>query len=655
MKEISRILTLAAAMILALSSLGMAEYGEAPMLTELVDEGELPPVEDRLPDEPLVIEPYHSIGEYGGTWYSHTTDDEWNHTLMKMYGHSPVRWVDDGLDIAPNWVQDWESNEDATVWTLHVREGIRWSDGEPFTGHDFMFWWEDFALDEEHSDPIPDMLVARDEPAEITLLDDYTIQIEYAGPAPLLPERMAMWVNTGPGERYIAPKHYLSQYHPEYTDEYDDYETLEERMEWWLFPGAPTITEWVPVEHELAERLVLERNPYFYAVDTEGNQLPYIDRKVVTFAEDIEVLKLRLMDGESDFNLRPYLALTDMAMMVDNQEAGGYEIKHWDSGSGTGPMYYPNWNHPDEEKREVYRTPEFLRALSVAMDRERMQSMLYFGEGRKTTGTFSPKAVEYTRHPDGEEIYEQWEQSYVEHDPEQAAEWLDEIGVVDQTGDGWRDLPSGESLTLRIDYDAEADPVYIQTNEMVQSDWQDIGLRTELNPMDGAQLGLMTETAEFDIHDSWEVGDGPNHWVFPQWMVPIDLSRWAPLYGSWYQQVQAGTAHEEADEDPRDRTPPRKEPDPEGPIAQLHEIYDEGRVEADEAVRDDLVMDMVNIHMEYGPFFIGTVSDIPRILIHSEDMRNVPESDELGQGGFVNPWIVPYPAITRPAQFWLDQ
>lgn len=649
-----RWLSLAFVLVLfvAFSAAGLAQWNEAPMLAEKVAAGALPPVEERIPANPVVIEPFEEIGRYGGTWFFNTVDGtNWNHVRMKMYGFSPVRWVQDGLGIDGNWVERWESNEDATSWTLYVREGIRWSDGEPFSAADFMFWWEDMVLNPEMSDPVPDMLAVAGRPAEITAPDAYTIQIDFAAPSPLLPERLAMWVNSGLGERYVVARHYMEQFHPDYSD-YEDFEIFEEKMEWWTNPEAPVITAWMPVEHAITERLVLERNPYYYVVDSAGNQLPYIDRFVATFAEDIEVIKLRLMAGESTFNVRPYLALTDLTMMIDNQEAGGYEIKYWDSGSGTGPMFYTNWNYPEEEKREIYRTPQFRRALSVALDRVRMQNMLFFGLGLRTTGTFSPKAVEFHRHPEGQELYQRWEQDYVEHDAEQAKAWLDEIGVVDQNGDGWRQLPSGAPLTLRIDYNAQADPVYIQVNELAKVDWEAVGLRTELNPMDGSALTILDQTATFDIRDSWEVGDGPNHLVFPQWVVPIDLSRWAPLYGSWYQQVQAGTAGTQLDREPRDRTPPREEPAADDPVARLQELYDVARLIADEENRDAVVREIIRIHVEEGPFFLGTVSNIPRIVIHDKNLGNVPEQEQLGLGGFVNPWIVPYPAITMPEQYF---
>ncbi len=629
-------------------------YNEAPMLKEQVQSGLLPPVEERLPENPLVITPLREVGKYGGTWVRWTTSRDWGYIRMLMYGHSPIRWVDDGLGIEPNWIESWEANDTATVWTMKIRKGTRWSDGHPLTTEDFMFWWNDMVLSLEMSDAVPDIFISGGETAKIVALDDYTLQITYKEAAPLLPERLCMWPNAGHGERMIVPAHYLKQFHPDYSDA-ENFEVFEEKMEWWFNPEAPVLSEWMPVEHQPARKLVLQRNPYYYAVDTAGNQLPYIDTIEVNYVEDDEVVKLKLLNGEADMQVRPYVAMSDLAMLKKGEDNGGYNVYLWDSGSGTGPIFYHNWNHPEPEKRDLYRTPEFRRALSLAINRGRMQKMLFFNLGEITTGTFSPKAVEFHRTEEGKDLYKEWRDMYVEYAPDRAKQMLDSIGVVDKDNDGWRDLPSGKPLLVRIDRDANANKTDVQANEMVKADWEAIGIRTILNPIDGSALGIMDQTASFDIRDSWELGDGPNHLVFPQWVVPIDLSRWAPLNGAWYS-VQ-GTAKEtmELDKAPRDRTPPREAPEEGGPVDRLQKIYDIAKIEPDEAKRDELVQEMIRIHIEDGPFFIGTIADYPRAVIVNKKMRNVPDGKDLALGGFVNPWIMVYPAITNPAQYWFDE
>ncbi len=640
-------------LVLMFSALSLA-YNEAPMLQEKVAAGLLPPVEQRLPENSLVIEPLDGIGQYGGTWHRVTDSRDWSYIRLAMYGGSPVRWIDDAQGIAPNWVETWEPNADRTQWILRLRKGIKWSDGDPMDAQDFMFWWKDMVLNQNMSDPVPNMFISGGTTAVITAPDDYTIKIDFAAPSPLLAESLAIWVNIGMGDRMIVPSHYLQQFHPDYSN-YKDFEVFEEKMEWWFNPECPVITEWMPVEYQTAQKLVLERNPYYYAVDTAGNQLPYIDRIEVAYAENFEVIKLKLLNGESDMQVRPYLDLTDLSMLTKGAPSGNYRVMFWDSGSGTGPMFLLNMNHEDSARRELYKQPEFRRALSLAINRQQLLKMLYFNMGEPTTGTMSPKAAEFHRSEEGQNLYEEWRDSYVSYEPERAKALLDAIGVVDQDGDGWRDMADGGKLTLRIDYAAGGGATYRQTDEMAKSSWEAIGLRTILNPVDGSQLSVMETTATFDIRNSWEIGGVPNFILFPQFLVPVDGTRWAPLNGAWYSVQGTAKAETELGKTARDRTPPRERPEAGGVVERLQALYDQARVEPDEAERDRLALEFVRIHMEEGPFFIGTVGNYPRVVVVSNRMRNVPEREDLPLGGWVNPYIVPYPAITNPAQYWLAE
>ena len=628
-----------------------SKYSEAPMLAELVAAGELPPVDERVPEEPLVIEPYDRIGTYGGTWHRYDTSSQ--HVAISMYAHSIVHWVKDGLDMRGGLAKSWESNADKTEWTFYFREGTRWSNGDPFTVDDIIFWWEDMVLCEGHADTAPDWAIAAGEHMELEKIDDYTLKFKYAGPAPLLPDRLAMWANSVNVERVVAPSKYLKQFHPDYSD-YTDFELMEEMQDWRINPDCPVLNAWMPVEYEPAARLVMERNPYYYAVDTAGNQLPYFDRVDVTYVENLEVAMLKVINGEADISMRPckYAPLSDLATIRANEVEYGYTAHLWDGGSGTGSIFFPNHNHPDPGKQELYHTHEFLIALSYAINRPEIQTMIYFGTGELTTGTFSPKAVEYHRSEEGRKIYKEWRDLAVEYDPEKAKSLLDGIGVVDQDGDGWRDMPGGKELELRIDLDAETSRERSLCSELVAEDWKAVSLKTILNPIPGEAVTETKKNATFDIMDSWELGDGPNHLVYPQWMVPIGNERWAPLYGAWYSVI--GTAKEgtELDKDSRDRSPPREEPPAGSPVARLQELYDKAKVEPDDQKRDELVFEMIRIHMNDGPFFIGTVANTPTIQVFKNNVGNVPTKEQLGMGGFTNPWIMVYFGAIYPEQFF---
>lgn len=626
-------------------------YDEAPELKVKVEQGELPPVEERLPEEPLVLEPVHEIGKYGGTWNRLTTWNAFYGLRMSLYGFSLIRWTDDGLGKAPNLLTSWVPNEDKTTWDLHFRKGVKWSDGTPFTVDDFLFWWEDMALDEEHSQSVPNWAIVGGETMKTIKLDDYTLRLEFAAPAVLLPDQLATWPDGGTFEMRPAPKHYLSQFHPKYNKEYANYETMEEKQEWWNNPDCPVLTAWMPVELEPGEYLLLERNPYYYAVDPEGNQLPYIDQIRVEVVADKEVMKLKALRGETDMQVRPGFALSDVSMFKQNEDKFNYKLLMYDSGSGTGPCYILNHNNPDPVKADVYREPKFARALSHAINRAKIQKMVYYGQGILTTGTLSPKSPLYHTEK-GKEIYEEWRDLALEYSPEKAKQMLDEIGVVDQDGDGWRDLPNGKPLELRIDT-LSSKGTNLDVTEMVKTFWDAVGLKTEINPVDNSNFSVMTERGEFDIFQ-YGISEG-RPLLYPNALVPIDTEHFAPLYGTWNRLK--GTELEGADLDkaPRDRTPPREEPAKDSYYVKLYDLYKEAMITADDQTREELVYQIFELHLEHGPLFIGTVANVPRIGVVNSSMKNVPSRNELALGGYMDPWIMSYSAILNPPTFFFDE
>jgi peptide/nickel transport system substrate-binding protein len=625
-------------------------YNEAPELADMVAAGDLPPVDERLPGNPLVLAPLNEIGQYGGTvqtFYS------WEgHWAECMYGHSPLRWIDDGLDIAPGMCESWDTNADNSEWTLVFRRGLKWSDGEPVTVDDVLFWWNDMVLNGDHSDAPPDFgQSAAGTLVEFIKEDDYTLTLKYDTPAPLTAKRLAMWVNAGIGPRWIVPAHYVQQFHPEYNDEYADYEEFDLMAAHRTNPDCPTLNSWMVTRYEPSQRQVWERNPYYYAVDTEGNQLPYIDGIDAEFVEDSEVQKLKIMQGDIDWSHFHLATLADVGTLRDNEDAGNYEVRFWDSGSGTGQMYFWNHDHPDDALRELYRTPAFKQAMSLALDRARIKRVVYYDTGMRTTGTMSPKAIEFNFNAEAQALYQEARDAYVSFEPETAEAMLDEIGVVDATGDGWRDFPDGSPLEIVIDIQADAGDDAMRTMEIATENWNDIGLNIIINQMPPSEFGVSWEAGQLSIHTNWEVGDGPDHLLYPSWIVPNEPARWAPLCGN--RMVYKGTEREdsELDVDPWDRQPPRfasTERDLIGdPVWELQEVlYKEAIVEPDDMRRHELVWDMVRIHIEQ-TFFIGTVANYPRIIFVSKDMTNVPYREDLALGGFVNPWIIPYPAVTN--------
>ena len=637
---------------------GAEGTNEAPMLHEMVLAGELPPLEERIPVDPLVIEPFSEIGQYGGTWHRFDTSTDGNHLAMAMYGFSPVHWVLDGLNKRPGLAKGWDSNADKTEWTLTFREGTRWSDGDPFTVDDFLFWWNDMVLNADHPDVPPDYMISGGETAQVDKIDDYTLQFTFAAPSPLFLDRLAMWPNgmVPDGEKLFVPEHYARQFHPDYSDEYDTFEEMDEKIDWRVNPEAPVLNAWMPVSYEPGTRMVLERNPYYYAVDTAGNQLPYIDRIDMTVVEDLEVAKLRVIAGEQEICGRPcrYQPLSELSVFRDAQDTVGLQTDLWDAGGGAEFLVYPNWTHTDPQKRALYRDRNFRLALSHAIDREKIQKIVYFGTGELTTGTMSPKAIEFNADDTGKELYEQWRDLAVEFDLDLANELLDEAGAVDADGDGVRDLPSGDELTLRIDCDANGlqNRASAQNVEIITEGWEAVGLNVQVNAVPSEQMGVIQDNSELDIRGCWGLGDGPNFLVFPNWVVPVDNNRWAPLYGAWYKVQGTDKEGTELDVDPLERNPPREEPEEGDPALRLWALYDAARTEPDDQKRLELSQEIIRVHIEEGPFVIGTVANAPTLMSYLDTVGNVPTKEQLGAGGFTGPWIMVYFGAVYPEQMY---
>lgn len=634
----------------------VAAAREAPMLAEKVAAGELPPLQDRLPKVPLTLKPVNTIGKYGGRFKM----AHWWHAggaAAGMYGHSALRWVDDGLGIAPGHVESWEANADNTVWTLHFREGLKWSDGAPVTTADVLYWWNDMVLDPDHSDQVPSEFPAIGGVLpKFEALDDYTLTITFPKPAPLTAKRLAMWVNGQIGYKWIVPSHFAKQFHPKYNSEYKDFVEHDRQIDYKINPATPSLNAWVVKEFKEGEYSTWERNPYYYAVDTEGNQLPYVDGMDIVASPDAQFFLLQVLQGSVSWEVYTYqLTLADIATLKEGEERGNYEVRFWDTGSGTGMMYFWNYDYFEDKKRELYRNPKFKAAMSLAIDRPTIRRIVYYDTGIPTTGTMSPKAIEFNFNAEAQAHYEKFRSLYVDYDPERAKALLDEIGVKDVNGDGWREFPDGSKLEVKVDLQADAGQECLKVLEITEKNWKDIGLNIIINQMPGAEFGPAWRAGKLEFRTNWEVGDGPDHLLYPSWVVPDETERWAPLCGQL--RLVAGTelANTEKDKSPWDRTPPRYNPDDPQykgtPIEKLHALYDEAIFTVDEIKRMELVWQMNEIHMTEGPFFLGTVCNTPRIIIVSKDLENVPTRDQLKLGGFCNPWIIPYPAITNPETF----
>ncbi len=625
---LKRYLTLALLLVLLLSSAAWAQtYQEAPMLTEKVAAGELPPLEERLPVNPIVEEPWEQIGVYGGTWqHAHTDVDM--HEVRFVIGYQPwIGWNKELDDFTPIVAEDWEFNEDGTVFTMYLREGLKWSDGHPHTSADIMFWWEDLLLHEDYIEGPPFWARAGGELMEVEALDDYTVTFTFAEPNWAFPHFLVQ----GPRSwGYRTPKHALQEFHIDYNPDADrDMEQLEMRkVDPHKYPEIPTLYAWQTVEYVEGERWVGERNPYHFVVDTEGNQLPYIDRIESEYVGDQEVLNLKALAGELSAQFRLFDTL-ELPTFLQRQEQGDYRVLQWDRGNDATPALMLNYTHKDPAMRELIQNQTFRIALSIAVDREKINEFVWRGLGTPRQATM-PGVVWHYRAPGGQEVYEEGGAIHAEFDPERAEELLDEIGVVDATGDGWRDMPDGSQLQLVIDCGATA-VRDIETADLAKEDWEAIGIRTIVNPISGAELGLREQESEYTVR-TFGIG-GIDQYMFPDWYIPVTNTRWAPLYGRYY--ASGGAEGEEP---------------PEGDVTwRLWELYEKGLQSPDLEDRHQIALDMYRVHIEEGPFFIGTVGQLPLPVVVRNYFHNVPEPEFVG----LQPWYGE-PGVRKTELFYID-
>ncbi len=646
-----------------------AKFAESPLLAEQVKAGKLPAVEERLPENPYVLPHRWTVtGNYGGTMQMVQGKSESSAVKEYMYGGSPLRFLNDGLDIGPGLVETWESNADASEWTFNFRKGLKWSDGKPWTTESILYWWEDLVQNEDHPfTPPDDVRSGKDTVAKLTCPDDTTMVLTFDAPAPVTPERIAAWVNqyaeTGTlGPLWMLPKHYVQQFHPKYNTAIkagsDWFSNHDLKADFQRNPDCPTMTGWRGKAYREGQSLTLERNPFYWVVDKEGKQLPYIDEVNFTVVKDEQVQKLNMTQGKYDYIHGGHhpIVLGDVSTFKQAEAKTGVRLRFWDSGSGTGSMLFFNYDHPDAKLRALFRNNKFQKALSHAVNRAEIRKAIYYDTGEATTGTLSVKGVIFNVNDEGKKLYEQWRDLAVKYDVALAKSMLDEIGVVDKNGDGKREHPDGSPLKISLDFQADTGSENLRKNEFLKRDWEAIGLDVQLSPSPPEAWGDRWKNSEFQTTTTWEIGDN-QILVYPGWVIPVEPSHWAPMHGQAFilQTGDPKKIEAEAKIDPWKRTPRWILPEEGSPIAKLYDFYAQARVEADAMKRNQLLWEIVKVHINEGPFMMGFVSNYPRTVLVRDGLKNVPMKENLALGGFVNPWIQPSPAVYDPESYFWDK
>ena len=607
-------------------ALPASAQSEPPALQEQVDSGELPPLAERLPTNPKVVEPFDSVGQYGGEFNIVMRGPSDVSTLARTIGYEPltryVNWQPDnpGEDIVPdiemNVAESVDVNEDGTVYTFHMREGMRWSDGEIYDADDVMFWYDHVFTNEELFPTYPLWATSGGEPMTVEKIDQYTFSFNYTEPNGLVLTWLATpFQDPGPDQPNRPthyPAHYLEQFHPDFNENAEAEARAAGAQSWvdhfhnkadpWRNAERPTLNPWVLTQgigEGTGEQVIAERNPYYFKVDTAGNQLPYIDRVVVDVIADPEVTLLRAANGAYDF-LDSYIGFVatpeNRGTFYDNQESGGYEFYEVLPNRASLNILSLNITHPDEAKREMFSNRDFRIALSHAINREEIVELVYLGQGRP---------YQVVERPESPLFDEEMATQYTEYDPELANQMLDEMGYEERNSEGIRLGPDGEPIQITLDLAVVRQP-WLDSAELIRGYWRDIGIDLIINTMEATALN---ERIQANQHDAsiWSASGGADTLFSPKYYLP---SQWDSFYAVPWGQYFAG--------DPRG-----EEPTSEAALRQ-QELYRNLLQEPDQDVRIEQFQEIMDIAKEQF-WTLGIMQPTTDYGIRNTALRNVPD------------------------------
>jgi peptide/nickel transport system substrate-binding protein len=608
------------------------KYKEAPALAEQVKAGKLPPVEQRLPDEPLVVPVAEKVGEYGGVWRRAFLGPADSNNYVRVVYDGLFRFTPDGAEIEPKIAAGAKSSGDFKVWTILLRKGARWSDGAPFTADDIMFWYRDVLLNKDLMPSLPSWIRNADRtPAKAAKVDDYTVRFTYNEPATLFLTEVANQDGPDLGYAMFLPAHHLKKFHPAYTakEEVDRLAQAAGFKTWTeLFaakatptqnPERPTMAAWVPVSRVSDPVFTVRRNPYYIGVDTAGNQLPYIDEVRFTYFADQQALNLAAIAGNFDMQAR-HIQMTNYPVFKEQEKAGKYRVITWPTFGGSDAVIGFNMTYnADPEIGRLIATKDFRIALSLAINRDEIKESAFLGLGEARQGVPAPW------HPyfPGKE----WAAKYTEFRRDEANRMLDQLGIAKRDAEGIRLMASGKPATIEISV-VPAFGAWPDVAQLVARDWEAVGIRTVVQIRERALHFKMRDANEL-MAEIWNQDTTAFPFTGNAKFDPRNsFLMLGPLYKRW---LTSGG---------------KEGVEPIEPIKRIMQLVDTARTVG----RDGQVQAAQELFRIWADnvFEIGTVGLTPMVqgvVVINSKLRNVPEM--LG-----NDWPLRTPGNARTEQFF---
>lgn len=606
---------------------------EPSYLKSIIEAGDLPPLAQRLPAKPRVVNVAamgREPGEYGGV-VRMLIGGQRDIRLMTVNGYSRLVGFDEKLHFQPDILESFDVEEDR-VFTFHIRDGHRWSDGEPMTSEDFRYTFEDVLSNEDLAKGgYSPALVVDDKPPTFEVVDRLTVRYSWDAPNPdFLPSLAAAQPLV-----FLLPAHYMKQFHEKYQDPAKLEELVQEnKVKNWASlhqrmarqyrpenPDLPTLDPWRNTTKPPAEQFVFERNPFFHRVDENGRQLPYIDQFMLNVSSS-SIIPAKTGAGETDLQFTG-IDFADYTFLKDAEKRYPIKVALWKRTQGSRIALLPNLNTADEVWRPLLQDVRVRRALSLALDRREINMAVFYGLGKESADTVLPESPLYK---------EEYAKAWIAHDPDQADALLDAAGLSERDDDGIRLLPDGRRAQIIVESAGES-TMETDVLELVTDHWSKIG------------ISLFIRTSQRDIFRSraiagqimvaiWSGIDNgvPTADMNPGALAPThdDQLQW-PVWGNYYlthgEQGSAPTMPE---------------------VVRLIELLKTWRRTATLDERAAIWHQMLAIYTD-NVFSIGLVNATLQPVVTSSRLRNVPEN---GLYGF-DP--TSFLGVYMPDTFWLGE
>ena len=622
------------------SQAGVKSYKESPMLAERVKAGKLPAVKDRLPADPPVIEPYAKVGRYGGTavvWAEPNYRGDTMFFKWPEHQPGPGRPTPDGQKTVPFILEGWSYSPDFTQMTIKLRKGLKWSDGAPFTTADLEFWWDHVAFNKSLTPTPPDKI----KPIPMTgfkKVNDYEATFIFAKPNPRFHD-YNFYANLFPIVP-IPPAHYLKAFHPDFTPVEKITEMAKKvgLKEWWQYylrvsndshdhpeweHQKPVISPYVVTERT-ETYMMWERNPYWPFVDTQGNQLPYIDKVRVNIATNGEIAAAKMVTGEAHLSGR-FTQTPNIPLYKANEQKSGYQTYIYSRAYGSDVVLLLNLSHEDPDMYAVFNDVRFRRALSYAMDRKEINDKVYFGQAVVMQATIPPTSRYFKP---------EYAKAYVEYKPDESKRLLDEMGMKDKDGDGWRETPTGKKFSPQMIFAVVGTVDPSPVVELIKAKFDAVGVKFD------------TKLVARSLHDTfWPTNKGDAHALLMDQMTDTSFG------GADRDLAPAGADTGKDTPWPGWRTyyvtNGEKGVEPPAQMKQLNEYRDILGTDIDPKKRDEAADKLLKAQAE-NLWYIGTVSMAPQPIMVSNKLKNVPIKG-------IWDWRTGYMYVYYPMQWYLEE